>query len=62
MVLKKRCTEQKKELTTFYYVIILAEEEVVGSLYGHFAPKSFRHGYLAPYFRTRNIIFEACLF
>ena len=34
----------------------------MGSLYGHFAPKSFRHSYLAPYFRTRNIIFEACLF
>ena len=33
----------------------------MGSLCGHLAPKSFRHGYLVPYFRTRNIIFEACL-
>ena len=29
---------------------------------GHFASKSFRPGYFAPYLRTRKIIFEACLF
>ena len=31
-------------------------------LYGHFALKSFRLGWLAPYLRSRNIILEACLF
>ena len=29
---------------------------------GHLAPTLFRPGYLAPYSRMRNIIFEACLF
>ena len=29
---------------------------------GDLAPTSFRSGYLAPYSRTRKIIFEACLF
>ena len=29
---------------------------------GHLTPESFHPGYLAPYSRTSNIIFEACLF
>ena len=31
-------------------------------LHGLFAPMSFRPGNFAPHFRTRNFIFEACLF
>ena len=33
-----------------------------GHLYSYVAFRSFRPGYLASYFRTRNIIFEASLF
>ena len=47
---------------TTFNCIRISKGGFLGSLCGHFARESFRHGYLATYFRTRNIIFEACLF
>ena len=45
--------ETKKSVITYRAVVLL---------HGLFAPMSFRPGNFAHYFRTRNFIFEACLF
>ena len=45
--------ETKKSVITYRAVVLL---------HCLFAPMSFRPGIFAPHFRTRNFIFEACLF